>query len=329
MQSKMEGENLSPTSLKPLMVEVNLDEMRRKIAEIRGLKFYKKEDLRNGMPDLIMASYPRTGSHLLKTVLEEVTGHFMGSDINACFRPSHWMINRGTYLGSLEGVKLFKTHYPMGRIPFRLEGDSKGRKVLVVYRDFIPSFISLINRDVFKGLQDLKMNQEQLMERKEVIRSAVPYFLKKFQNFHEYWVNQPTVPVLFVDFQDLFESPQEFIKEIIDFLELNSDVIPEKLEKIKDGETVKNMGVYKPKVHTPSNTPLNFEEVFGEDLFKKASEINQNIRRLVFGDDKKKRRILNENAKADEWWIVPGATNEKDEEIDVIFKELNKYLIDA
>jgi hypothetical protein len=38
--------------------------------------------------------------------------------------------------------------------------------------------------------------------------------------------------VLFVGFSEMFEKPQELFKDVIDFLKLNGDVIPEKLEKI-------------------------------------------------------------------------------------------------
>jgi hypothetical protein len=70
------------------------------------------------------------------------------------------LIDKGAYIGSCEGVKLFKTHYPVVKLPARSDLDAEGRKSLVVFRDFVPSFISISNSDVFLGKQDLKVKSK-------------------------------------------------------------------------------------------------------------------------------------------------------------------------
>lgn len=155
---------------------------------------------------VILTSYPRCGNTMLRSVLEELTRIYTGSDCDLR-RPMNKQLRDMGMQG--EGqigdrVWIVKTHFPerIGRTKY------KANKCIVIVRNPLCSFFSLFNM-----IQTASHNEsiaKDVLDRalkSEIWEDFVTQENKVWKDFHDYWL-QESLPVeaYFVTFEELLED---------------------------------------------------------------------------------------------------------------------------
>lgn len=161
-----------------------------------------------------LATYPRSGNHWMRYMIEELTGKATGSVYPDADEPVHlstifsWggYAPKGGYEGNREYPKygdliLLKTHFPvMGDF----EGHHEGAVRIV--RNPIDSFYSYA---VYLGY----------VKNEEFPNHLLLKFLKEFKNFQNFWDNQDNV--LTIKYEDLLLKQPETLTKVADFLKID------------------------------------------------------------------------------------------------------------
>ena len=188
-------------------------------------KFYideEKLDKDKRQYPICIASFPRSGNTMLRTIYEAVTNTYTGDD----------MIIEGDGIlqglgkrGIISNIFLMKTHYPYQIYEKNL---FKSQGALVIIRnpfDLIDSFFEL----------NLFLNHEKKLSRKFRALEQTKKLFNEFievvncyiSSFHQYWIdNSKKVPVKFLRYEDFCNDKRKGTIEIFDFLsKFNSDKI--------------------------------------------------------------------------------------------------------
>lgn len=165
-----------------------------------------------------LVTYPRSGNHWVRYLLEEVTG-IATSSVNVDRYPQHsteiypfgGYLPQGGYEGNrkeptLDDIVVLKSHYPIvqsGQLP-------KGLIVRIV-RHPIDSFYSLIVLECKKNNRKVPKNVPDQM----VVNLVTGW--KMFQN---YWNKQKDI--LTLRYEDLLEFPKHNLEQIVSFMGINA-----------------------------------------------------------------------------------------------------------
>ncbi len=163
----------------------------------------------------VLASYPRSGNTLLRSLLESITGYVTGSDtrpdrtLSLALAERHDLIGEGLILPTQTAI--VKTHWPE-RIGYR--GFLAQRAILLVRNPFdaIDSYwnLNLTNTHTEKVTDEVYQQHEAFFQK------LVLNEIKVWIAFIEFWSLQPG-PLLWVRYEDLIQHTQEELLRILIF----------------------------------------------------------------------------------------------------------------
>jgi hypothetical protein len=156
----------------------------------------------------ILASYPRSGNSLMRTMYERITLRVSGSDMRGGL-VEHDLV--GEAATGENRVQFVKTHFPerLGTPVF-----PASRVVLLVRNpyDALESYFNLM----MTGTHTTSLTDEMRAKTNEIWESMVRKEVQVWKEFHEYWLKQD-VPILLVRYEDLIRFPYETMCRVIKF----------------------------------------------------------------------------------------------------------------
>ncbi|GBM26438.1 hypothetical protein AVEN_68377-1 [Araneus ventricosus] len=108
----------------------------------QNVPWFKKENIQNNMDyvpqndDIIIASYPRTGTNWLRNIVLQITSKGMSfpyfPSFNDCFyrEVSFMEMIEPEAIGKMKGLRIYKNHYPYDMVQ-----KNRKSKVLYIYRN--------------------------------------------------------------------------------------------------------------------------------------------------------------------------------------------------
>jgi hypothetical protein len=156
----------------------------------------------------VLASYPRSGNSLMRTMYERITLRVSGSDMRGGL-VAHDLVGEAAV--SQNKVQLVKTHFPerRGTPPFEAS-----RVVLLVRNpyDALESYFNLM----MTGTHTSSLTDEMRIKTNQIWEDMVRKEVQVWKEFHEYWLRQD-VPLLLVRYEDLIRYPYETMCRVIKF----------------------------------------------------------------------------------------------------------------
>ena len=188
----------------------------------------------------VLASYPRSGNSLLRNLFEQVTLRVTGSDMRGGLT-QHDLVGEAAV--SARNVQFVKTHYPErpGRVKFPAQ-----RAVLLVRNPFdaILSFFHLMMTNTHTSSID--MNDDRM---KDVFQTVAAKEIHVWRMFHEFWLQQPKIPILLVRYEDLIRFPAPVLTRVVQFvLEVdNMAFFNDRIQRVFAQRSLDEAGAYKPR----------------------------------------------------------------------------------
>lgn len=148
----------------------------------------------------VLASFPRSGNSLLRTLYEKITLRVSGSDMRGGL-VHHDLVGEAAV--SCGKVQFCKTHYPERR---GIKPYQASRVVLLVRNpyDALESYFNLMTT----GTHTSTLNAETRLQLQHVWQSMVKKEIQVWQAFHEFWLAQD-IPLLLVRYEDLIRYPNQ------------------------------------------------------------------------------------------------------------------------
>ncbi|KAL6076958.1 Fbox domain containing protein [Balamuthia mandrillaris] len=202
-----------------------------------------------------LASYPRSGNSLLRSLLERMTGFITGSDSRPTRDLSRKLAKaglKGEGVVEPDKVWIVKTHFPerLGWKPFKAE------KVILLVRNPFDCIDSYFNMALTRTHTD-SIAESEYDRLKELWTKRVEEEAEVWHRFHDYWHRTSAhsqVPMLVVRYEDLLLDRKSTLCSIAAFLQdvSNGEVYSyeQRLGQMLAEETEQqNKGnVYKPRV---------------------------------------------------------------------------------
>jgi len=229
------------------MLEEQADAVKRGDVPIRakGLRFLEKEERR---PMVALASYPRSGNSLLRSLVERITGVFTGSDSDPRRPLCKLLIESGLYGEGMVDSKVFavKTHFPerLGRLPFKAD------RAVVIVRNPFDAIVSYFNMVLTETHVD-SIEDEEYIKLWDMWDVFIREETEVWKVFHQHWRDvESRIPVLFVRFEDMLEHRFETYSKITKFI-LNTDTLQdteyESLVRAAANTDIRDIGTYRPR----------------------------------------------------------------------------------
>jgi len=189
-----------------------------------------------------LASYPRSGNSLMRTMYEHTSLRVTGSDMQGGLA-KHDLV--GEMSVGCDKVQFVKTHFPerRGTPQFRC-----CRAVLLVRNPFdaIESFFNLM----MTGTHTQNISQEIREKTTKYWEEFAVKEIRVWTNFHKYWLEQE-IPILLVRYEDLIREPAKVMSRVVQFvLEINDmgSFFGERIDRcIKEQQEIERLGSYKPR----------------------------------------------------------------------------------
>lgn len=188
----------------------------------------------------VLASYPRSGNSLLRTLYEKVTLRVTGSDM-AGGLTKHDLV--GEMATQTNSVQFVKTHYPerRGSPPFKVD-----RAVLLVRNpyDAMDSYFNLM----MTNTHTTSLTDEQRKKSAKAFEEMARKEILVWKDFHEYWLQQK-IPLLVIRYEDLIRYTDKVMEKVIKFtLEINDmRFFDGRIDRCIREEQIERLGSYKPR----------------------------------------------------------------------------------
>lgn len=194
----------------------------------------------------IIASYPRSGNTLVRSLLERTTGIVTGSDTRPDRSLSRELAEEHNLVGEgvTSSVAFVKTHWPerIGSVPVQ------GERVILVVRNPYDAIDSYWNMMATKS--HTKSVTSEVYERfRDKFNGLVENEIHVWLKFHRYWLQEVAVATLLVRFEDLVAGPSTELRRILKFT-LGGDSLPEYWEQRITQvarDSVESLGSYAPR----------------------------------------------------------------------------------
>lgn len=163
----------------------------------------------------LLASYPRSGNTLLRSLLESITGYVTGSDtrpdrpLSLSLAEGHDLVGEGITQPSQTAI--VKTHWPE-RIGYR---KYNAHRVILLVRNPFDAIDSYWNLNV-TNTHTAKVTDQVYDEHAAFFAQLALNEIKVWINFLEYWTSQ-SAPLLWVRYEDLILDPQRELLRILEF----------------------------------------------------------------------------------------------------------------
>eukprot|EP00510_Aplanochytrium_minuta_P002904 CAMPEP_0184005664 /NCGR_PEP_ID=MMETSP0954-20121128/195_1 /TAXON_ID=627963 /ORGANISM="Aplanochytrium sp, Strain PBS07" /LENGTH=473 /DNA_ID=CAMNT_0026283991 /DNA_START=28 /DNA_END=1449 /DNA_ORIENTATION=+ len=167
---------------------------------------------------IVLASYPRSGNSLLRSLLEKLTGVVTGTDS----KPDRRLIKQLTEMGfqgegvTDDSVMFVKTHYPE-RLGHRM---FTAKKAIVVVRNPFDCINSYFNM-VLTQTHTKSICESEYSKYSDIWEDFVCEEAKIWVQFHEHWLNKRVtskIPVLVVRYEDLIAYRRTSLERIARFV---------------------------------------------------------------------------------------------------------------
>jgi hypothetical protein len=188
----------------------------------------------------VLASYPRSGNSLLRTLYERTTLRVTGSDMRGGLT-QHDLV--GEAATENNAVQFVKTHFPerRGHPPFLVN-----RAVLLVRNpyDAIESYFNLM----MTNTHTTSISEDQRKRNVQVFAQMALKEIQVWRDFHEFWLQQG-IPLLVIRYEDLIRYTDKVISNVIRFvLEVNNmDFFEERIRRCIQEEQIEKLGSYRPR----------------------------------------------------------------------------------
>jgi hypothetical protein len=188
----------------------------------------------------VLASYPRSGNSLLRTLYERTSLRVTGSDMRGGLQ-KHDLV--GEAATQTNCVQFVKTHYPerMGTPPFRVN-----RAVLLVRNpyDALESYFNLMTTNT----HTTSLSAEERKKHQKVFAEMAKKEILVWRDFHEYWLQQ-NIPLLVIRYEDLIRYTEKVIAKVLRFvLEVNDmKFFEDRIDRAIREEQIEKLGSYKPR----------------------------------------------------------------------------------
>lgn len=188
----------------------------------------------------VLASYPRSGNSLLRTLYERTTLRVTGSDMRGGLT-KHDLV--GEAATENNAVQFVKTHYPerRGSPPFLVN-----RAVLLVRNpyDAMESYFNLM----MTNTHTTSLTEEQRKRHATIFAEMARKEIQVWRDFHEYWLAQQ-IPLLVIRYEDLIRHTDKVIAKVIRFtLEVqNMGFFEDRISRCIREEQIENLGSYRPR----------------------------------------------------------------------------------
>lgn len=188
----------------------------------------------------VLASYPRSGNSLLRTLYERTTLGVTGSDMRGGLT-KHDLV--GEAATESNAVQFVKTHFPerRGTPPFLVN-----RAVLLVRNpyDAIESYFNLM----MTNTHTTSLSDDQRKKNAQVFEDMALKEIQVWRDFHEFWLQQE-IPLLVIRYEDLIRQPDKVIAHVVRFvLEVkNMGFFEERINRCIREEQIEKLGSYRPR----------------------------------------------------------------------------------
>lgn len=190
----------------------------------------------------ILASYPRSGNSLMRTLYEHTTLRVTGSDMQGGLA-KHDLV--GEMSVGTNMVQFVKTHYPerQGTPPF-----NAARVVLLVRNPFdaIESYFNLMMTGTHTNTVTPEVREKMAAYWEDYVLKEI----RVWTAFHAFWMNQD-VPILLIRYEDLIRKTDGVMARVLQFvLEVKQmgTFFTERIHRcISDQEEIERLGSYKPR----------------------------------------------------------------------------------
>jgi hypothetical protein len=188
----------------------------------------------------VLASYPRSGNSLLRTLYERTSLRVTGSDMRGGLQ-KHDLV--GEMATQANTVQFVKTHYPerMGQPPFRVN-----RAVLLVRNpyDALESYFNLMTTNTHTA----SLSADERKKHEKIFAEMALKEILVWRDFHEFWLNS-NIPLLVIRYEDLIRWTDKVISKVLKFvLEINDmKFFEERIDRCIREEQIEKLGSYKPR----------------------------------------------------------------------------------
>ena len=170
----------------------------------------------------ILASYPRSGNTLLRSLLEATTGIVTGSDtrpdrpLSIALAEKHDLVGEGLIHPSQ--TPLVKTHWPE-RIGWR---KFSAQRVILLVRNPFDAIDSYWNLNV-TNTHTAKVTEEVYEKHSDFFQKLALNEMNVWLDFLSYWDSQKQqIPICWVRYEDLMHNPQCEVLRILQFATVHS-----------------------------------------------------------------------------------------------------------
>lgn len=194
----------------------------------------------------LLASYPRSGNSLARSLLERTTGIVTGSDTRPDRSLSRELAEQHKLVGEgiVQNVAFVKTHWPERQGAMTV----KASRAILLVRNPYDAIDSYWNMNATKS--HTKTLTEDVYERfRDVFEALVENEIKIWNRFNRYWMEEVDIPVLLVRFEDLIQNPVRQLTRMMCFA-LGEDQLSAYWESRihhATGTSVDQLGSYRPR----------------------------------------------------------------------------------
>lgn len=198
----------------------------------------------------LLVSYPRSGNTLMRTLLERVTGIVTGSDtrpdrsLSKELAEKHGMVGEGITQASK--VVFVKTHWP------ERTGNQvyEGKRAILLVRNPYDAIDSYWNLNATKS--HTRTVTDEVYTRfadkfDRLVRNEIEIWLR----FHDYWLEECSIPVLVVRFEDLIQDPAAQLRRALKFsFNETASLSPfweRRIQYVTRGSSSERLGSYRPR----------------------------------------------------------------------------------
>jgi hypothetical protein len=173
-----------------------------------------KNEFSSTLGTTFLASYPRSGNSLARTLLERTTGIVTGSDTRPDRTLSRELAETYNLVGEgvVRSVAFVKTHWP------ERVGNARvaGQRVILLVRNPYDAVDSYWNMNATKS-HTRTVTDAVYAQYRDKFECLARNEIQIWLSFHQYWLSNATIPVLVVRFEDLIQDPAGELRRILAF----------------------------------------------------------------------------------------------------------------
>lgn len=179
------------------------------------LRFYNgSDDLVKSAEGTLIVSYPRSGNTLVRTLLERTTGIVTGSDTRPDRSLSRELAEQHNLVGEGLSHKMpwVKTHWPerKGNAVFT------AKRAILVVRNPYDAIDSYWNMNATKS-HTKSLTEDMYTRFRDKFDALARNEIDVWMRFHQYWMDEVSIPVLVVRFEDLVSRPSAELTRMLGF----------------------------------------------------------------------------------------------------------------